>query len=416
MQSARTGYKIELATAQVNLSLLLENFLAGIKGAIMAELGRLLARLSKNKILSVISIAVLSTVIAYLVSLSRPELLLDVFYGIPVVLGLLSFGRWGGLAVATTSIIFFYFSNYYFKGVSFAEAWLSTLLTYVLFLLFSYGAYKFLLNQRKLSEAQAQLQTRLEVQDQLHRQSQILHQQNLKMAVVDERNRIAREIHDVLAQGLTAIILKVEIAYLNENIPPAVKQRLDEIYELARYHLHEARRSVADLRPLPLDGKSLQEALQARIKAFQAQYQIETRFESSGEIKPLPSEVETALYRIAQEALNNAGQHSNAEQVSVNLDYDEDEVCLTVQDDGRGFELKPGADTGNSQPKNPKSYGLSTMQERADMIGGWISIQSSPRGGCRVRVSVPYSSTIALKSEVEISRPGNSTEKAGTYK
>jgi signal transduction histidine kinase len=416
LQSAGVGYKIRLAIAQANFDLLLEKVFTGIKGATMAQLSRILDRLSGNKIVSVISITILSAVIAYLVSLSRPELLLDVFYGVPILLGLLSFGRWGGLAVATTSIICFYFSNYYFKGIGFAEAWLSTLLTYLLFLLFSYGAYKFLLNQRKLSEAQAQLQTRLVVQDQLHQQSQVLHQQNLKMAVIDERNRIAREIHDVLAQGLTAIILKVEIAFLQENIPLPVKQRLDEIYELARHHLHEARRSVADLRPLPLDGKTLLEALKDRANAFQAEYQIDTRLESSGEIKPLPSEVETALYRIAQEALNNAGQHSGADRVSVNLDYDEDEVCLTVQDNGRGFELKPGLEPGDSKPKNPKSYGLSTMQERADMVGGWISIQSSPRGGCRVRVSVPYSSPIALKAGVEAPPPEVTTEKAGFYK
>jgi signal transduction histidine kinase len=266
-----------------------------------------------------------------------------------------------------------------------------------LFLLFSFGANRFFLNQRKLTEVQTQLEARLNMQDQLHRQSQLLHQQNVQMAVIDERNRIAREIHDVLAQGLTAIILKVEIAFLEKDIPRPVKQKLDEIDELARYHLQEARRSVADLRPLPLEGKNLQEAIQYWVNTLKVEYQLETHFESSGEIRPLPTEVETALYRIAQEALNNAGQHSGANRVNVNLDYDEDEVCLTVQDNGIGFELSPGSQIGVSNSKNPKSYGLRTMQERADMVGGWISIQTSPKGGCRVRVSVPYRSPFALK-------------------
>jgi len=363
----------------------------------MFRINTFFKKLISNKLASVGCIVLLSVPIAYLVYISRPELLLDVFYGVPILLGLLSFGSWGGLIVSTTSIICFYFSNYYVKGVAFGEAWPTTLITYGLFLLFSYGAYKFLLNQRKLNEAQAQLQARLNMQDQLHHQSQVLHQQNLQMAVVDERNRIAREIHDVLAQGLTAIILKVEIAFLEKDIPLAVKQKLDEIDELARYHLQEARRSVADLRPLPLEGKSLQEALQFWVDTLKVKYHLKTQFECSGEIKPLPTEVETALYRIAQEALNNAGQHSGADQVWVNLDYDEEEVCLTVQDNGTGFELKPGAEFGVNNSKNPKSYGLRTMQERADMVGGWISIQTSPKGGCRVRVSVPYRSPFALK-------------------
>lgn len=363
----------------------------------MNQVSQLLKKLIANKITSVGGIGLLSILIAYLVYISRPELLLDVFYALPILLGLLSFGQVGGWVVATISIIFFYFSNYYAKGIEFGEAWPTTLITYGLFLLFSYGAHKFLLNQRKLNEVQTQLQARLDMQDQLHRQSQLLHQQNVQMAVIDERNRIAREIHDVLAQGLTAIILKVEIAFLEKNIPVPVRQKLDEIDELARYHLQEARRSVADLRPLPLEGRSLQEALQFWVDTLKVEYGLETRFECSGELRPLPTEVETALYRIAQEALNNAGQHSGADKVSVNLDYDEEEVCLTVQDNGIGFELSPGAQIGGNNAKSPKSYGLRTMQERADMVGGWISIQTSPKGGCRVRVSVPYSSPFALK-------------------
>ncbi|MBN9386722.1 MAG: sensor histidine kinase [Chloroflexi bacterium] len=375
----------------------------------MPRLTEILTKLAANKIASAGCIVLLSAMIAYLAYISRPELLLDVFYGLPIILGLLSFGRWGGWVVATTSIIGFYFSNYYSKGVDFGEAWLSTLITYAFFLLFSFGAYRFLLNQRKLNEVQSQLQTRLNVQDQLHRQSQLLHQQNLQVAVINERNRIAREIHDVLAQGLMAIILKVEVAFLEKDIPAPVKQKLHEIDELARYHLQEARRSVADLRPLPLDGKNLQEALQFWVDTIKVKYQLETEFDTSGEIRPLSTEIETALYRIAQEALNNVGQHSKADRVSVNLDYDEEEICLTVQDNGVGFDLTPGFEAGNNS-KNPKSYGLRTMQERADMVGGWIALQTAPMRGCRVRVSVPYQSPFALKPG---SAGSTDTEKIG---
>jgi signal transduction histidine kinase len=384
----------------------------------MPRVTEFLTKLAAHKVASIGCISLLSAVIAYLAYISRPELLLDVFYGLPIILGLLSFGRWGGRVVATTSLIAFYFSNYYSKGVDFGEAWLSTLLTYAFFLLFSFGAYRFLLNQRKLNEAQNQLQTRLNVQDQLHRQSQLLHQQNLQVAVINERNRIAREIHDVLAQGLMAIILKVEVAFLEKDIPAPVKQKLHEIDDLARYHLQEARRSVADLRPLPLDGKNLQEALQFWVDTIKVKYQLETQFDISGEIRPLSTEIETALYRIAQEALNNVGQHSKADRVSVNLDYDEEEICLTVQDNGVGFDLTPGFEAGPNNPRNPKSYGLRTMQERADMVGGWIALQTAPNRGCRVRVSIPYQSPFALKpgsaGSTETEKIGNGNENERT--
>src|SRR5690348_11362297 len=113
----------------------------------MVRVNRLLKKLIAHKIASVCGIALLSVLIAYLVYISRPELLLDVFYALPILLGLLSFGQWGGWVVATTSIIFFYFSNYYTKGIDFGEAWPTTLITYGLFLLFSFGANKFFLNQ-----------------------------------------------------------------------------------------------------------------------------------------------------------------------------------------------------------------------------------------------------------------------------
>jgi signal transduction histidine kinase len=352
----------------------------------MEYLSRFQERLRKDKVGSAGCIILASALVTYLVLLAPPELFFDSFYAMPIWIGLLAFGYWGGLVIATTSMFCFYLANFYFKGVGLVEALPATILAYLLFVAFSYGAYKFMLNQRKLNEAQADLQSRLAVQDQLHRQSQLLNQQNVRMAVVDERNRIAREIHDVLAQGFTAIVLQAEIAFLHEDTPAPVREQLEKIYQLARFHLQEARRSVADLRPLPLEGKTLQEAVQARVQLTEAEYQTQAIFESSGEVRPLPSEVETGLYRIAQEALNNAGQHSGASLIKVSLDYDEDEVCLTVQDNGRGFEQK----SGEPQKGSPPSFGLNTMQERADMMGGWVSIKSTPQAGCRVRVSVPY--------------------------
>jgi signal transduction histidine kinase len=100
----------------------------------------------------------------------------------------------------------------------------------------------------------------------------------------------------------------------------------------------------------------------------------------------MSGEVEGALYRIAQEALTNVARHSAATEVQVALDYDEDEVCLTIKDNGRGFEMNPANEASNGH----KTFGLSTMQERARLIGGWVIIQTSPGEGCRIRAIVSY--------------------------
>jgi two-component system NarL family sensor kinase len=160
---------------------------------------------------------------------------------------------------------------------------------------------------------------------------------------------------------------------------------------------------VANLRPLPLDGRSLEEALESKVAQFGLEQQLETTFKSSSnhESHPLTVEVENGLYRIAQEALSNAARHAQASRVEVTLDYDEDEVCLTIQDNGCGFELdapsQQGLETSKTKSRN---FGLSTMQERASLIGGWITIQSAPGQGCRVRVIVPYFKAPAILDKV----------------
>jgi signal transduction histidine kinase len=95
--------------------------------------------------------------------------------------------------------------------------------------------------------------------------------------------------------------------------------------------------------------------------------------------------VEATLYRVGQESLTNVARHASATSVQVVLDYDEDEVCLTVQDNGRGFEL-----TSGENDQNDKTFGLSMMQERARLVGGWVTIQSKLKEGCRIRIIIPY--------------------------
>jgi signal transduction histidine kinase len=205
-----------------------------------------------------------------------------------------------------------------------------------------------------------------------------LHQQSLQLAVTDERNRLAREIHDVLAQGLTGIIFQVQAARISSGDVEAVKQRLDQIEKLARDNLQEARRSVANLRPLPLEGNSLSEALQQLLYSFERGNGITTRFELSGEVRPLAGDVESALYRITQEALSNVARHSAASATAISLDFDEDEVCLTITDNGRGLDSPKNSLTGFINTNDTqRKYGLATMQERARLIGGLLTIEGN---------------------------------------
>jgi signal transduction histidine kinase len=349
----------------------------------------LMGKIAHYKKASSLFIILLSGLIAYLDSFTPPEVPVDAFYALPIWLGLLTFGLLGGLGVATSSIILFFLSNYILakNGINNDHPiWFAVLLSYLMYLAFSYGAYRFLLNQRQLDKTRAALQARLEELNELYQQSEKLHQENLKLVVTEERNRLAREIHDVLAQGFTAIILQVEAALLNPQDSSSVEMRLAQINELAHHNLQEARRSVANLRPLPLDDSSLYEALERIVREFNAEQQCKATFASSGEVRFLPVEIETALLRITQEALSNVVRHARASTVQVTLDYDEEEVCLTVQDNGKGFEVLTASNGG----KNGQTFGLSTMQERARLIGGWTTIQSSLGEGCRVRVIVPY--------------------------
>ncbi|NWJ96622.1 MAG: sensor histidine kinase [Chloroflexi bacterium] len=358
----------------------------------MLYIGELMAKIALHKKISLFCITLLSLTIAYLDFLSPAEVPIDALYAIPIWLGLLTFKLTGGLIVATTSILLFYISNFLPIGTKSDHVLLSVFLTYSFLLLFGLIAHRYLLNQRKLAEARIVLQTRLKELDKLNQQAQTLHEQNLKLAVVGERNRIAREIHDVLAQGFTGIILQVEAAHVHRNDPVELEERLAQIDQLARYNLQEARRSVAGLRPLPLDGSTLLGALEQKVNDFRTKQQIEANFSTSGEVQHLSPEIEDTLYRIGQESLTNVGRHSGATAVQVVLDYDEDEVCLTVQDNGRGFELPSG-----KSDKNGQSFGLSMMQERARLVGGWVTIQSKLNEGCRIRVIIPYNRSQDLR-------------------
>ncbi|MFC1416890.1 sensor histidine kinase [Streptacidiphilus cavernicola] len=197
-----------------------------------------------------------------------------------------------------------------------------------------------------------------------------------------ERQRLAREIHDTLAQGLSSIVLLSRSA--ERALPPgsgAAADRIREIGATAAENLAEARRFVAALTPPSLRDATLPEALR-RVAAGYGPVP-EVAFQLDGTAYPLPVEAEVALLRLTQEALANVRRHAGAERAAVTLCYLDDQVTLDVYDDGRGFDQE-----AVSARRGPR-FGLHGMRERIADLGGVLSIESAPGEGTAVAVSLP---------------------------
>lgn len=209
-----------------------------------------------------------------------------------------------------------------------------------------------------------------------------LFQQQVAYGAAEERNRLAREIHDTLAQGLAAIALQLaradallEARAAPERARPAVAQALAP----ARANLEEAHRSVLDLRAAPLEGRSLAQALAALADEWSKKSAAPVRFKAAGGGTPLPLRVEAGLYRIAQETLTNAARHASARHIGLALAIEPRQVTLTVEDDRRGSD---------PQRLPQDRFGLVGLNERVHRLGGALDLQSSPGEGTRVTVRV----------------------------
>nr|WP_242017168.1 PAS domain-containing protein [Trichocoleus sp. FACHB-46] len=203
-------------------------------------------------------------------------------------------------------------------------------------------------------------------------------------SVLEERNRMAREIHDTLAQAFTGILLHVgsvtQMLADDSGSAQIYLERLEKIDELARTGLAEARRSVVALRPQLLEASTLQSALQRLVIQMQSTTKTTLIYESKGVVYSLPTEVENHLLRIGQEALTNAIKYANASKILVELVYDDAQCFLRVQDDGQGFGVGSISSLGG--------FGLLGMSERAERIGAHLSIQSQPGQGTEIVVIV----------------------------
>lgn len=210
-----------------------------------------------------------------------------------------------------------------------------------------------------------------------------LYAHSAEVGAVEERNRLAREIHDTLAQGLSAIALQLETAdALLESArePERIQRAIQQALHLARTNLDEARRSVLDLRAAPLEGRTLAEAITPLVQEVTAKAALAVNFQVVGAHQPLPVAMEAGLYRVAQEALTNIVSHAHATRADLHLLVTRQSVQLTIHDNGCGFE--PDTVT-------PNRYGLTGMNERVRLLGGQLQIQSAPGAGTKVVVTVP---------------------------
>jgi signal transduction histidine kinase len=192
-----------------------------------------------------------------------------------------------------------------------------------------------------------------------------------RAGVLAERERLAREIHDTLAQGFTSVVVLLELAESDvDTDPAAARRRLATARDTARQNLAEARGLVAALTPVDLRAAPLPEALGRLTDRFAAETGLPARFEVSGEPRPLAANQEVVLLRSAQEALANVRKHAGASGVTVTLRSDGSGTVLSVADDGAGFD--PAAPTAG--------YGLAGMRRRVEEIGGALTIHSGPGG------------------------------------
>jgi len=229
--------------------------------------------------------------------------------------------------------------------------------------------------------------------------------------VLRERQRMAHEIHDTLAQGFTSIVMNLEAA--EGDVPPSstrAQHHLDQARLTARESLTEARRLVWALRPEPLEDASLPEALGRLAERWSTESGISVGVSTTGTPCPLPSEVEAALFRVAQEALNNVRKHARgASRVALTLSYMGETVALDARDDGAGFD--PAREAERVRDRESGGFGLKGMRERVEGVGGVLSVESALGEGSTLTVELPV---IRLASPSRLESPRGAEEIAST--
>jgi len=242
--------------------------------------------------------------------------------------------------------------------------------------------------RRRFDDAEVELARTLATQATLALQLERMDRQGRHNAILQERNRLAREIHDTLAQGFTSIVIHLQLAEAamrlkpEKALPAILKAR-----DVARDSLAEARRSVWALRPNALQGSGIADGLRRLCDSMAGSEDapVRPRVVLEGEARPLPAETEGHLLRLGQEAINNALKYAAARDICVTVTFEAGHVRLCVRDDGRGFDK-------GDKPRG-SGFGHQSMRERVAALGGELHIESAPGAGTTVRVSIPAPST-----------------------
>ncbi|MGW4799500.1 sensor histidine kinase [Nonomuraea sp. NPDC004297] len=211
-------------------------------------------------------------------------------------------------------------------------------------------------------------------------QAQLLVQAR-EAGVMDERQRLAGEIHDTLAQGLTGIITQLQAATHAKDDAPARERHIGNAVRLAKEGLAEARRSIDAVGPGRLESTPLPEAVAEVAAEWSELNAVRAEVHTTGTVRPMHPEVEETLLRTAQEALANVAKHAGAGRVGLTLSYMEDVVALDVRDDGAGFDLVRAGEGGG--------FGLTSMRRRVARLAGTLEIESEPGAGTAISASVP---------------------------
>jgi signal transduction histidine kinase len=234
----------------------------------------------------------------------------------------------------------------------------------------------------KAEAARQESQTLLAELQTAHRQLQVYAAQAEALAVAQERNRLARELHDSVTQTIFSLTLTAKAArLLLERDPTRVAGQLDHLQELAQSALTEMRSLIFQLRPTPVEEIGLASALQQHLAILQSQYGLNVDLRLEGEPR-LPPEQEARLFRIIQEALNNVVKHAQTDRATVRFKVDNDRLIVEVKDEGVGFDP-------TTINLDRKTLGLASMRERAEMMGGALKVETQTGAGVCIRLEIP---------------------------
>lgn len=209
--------------------------------------------------------------------------------------------------------------------------------------------------------------------------------QEILQAQEDERQRVARELHDQTAQSLTSLLVRLRLLERARD-PSEAQKHVRELRDLTAQSLEEVRRVALELRPKILDDLGLGEALAWRVDELNGGQATHATLHISGIDQRLPRNIELVLYRVAQEALTNVARHAHAKNAGITLRREDHRVVLEIQDDGIGF------DQGSVEARSGRGLGLAGMRERLALVGGRLSIESSSGNGTQVDCIVPLES------------------------